>query len=120
MSDANISETTSPLIEMSPVVKADDVKDLKKNEVEKLGGGFGENSWYTYALAGIVIVLVLYMFYYSYSCFCENQELSENFIEKTVKTGIDSDRSFDVSSEVKKLSQLQEQYLQQINSKRNF
>lgn len=77
-----------------------------------------KNKYITYILAAIVVSLVLYLLYYSYTCFCENQaiELSEPFIEKTVKTGIDSDKSFDIDVEVNKLSERQEEYLKQINN----
>jgi hypothetical protein len=75
---------------------------------------------YTYVLSIIIIGLVVYLLYYSYTCFYENQDLiNEPFIEKTIKTGIDDDRVFDVDGEVNKLRQLQEKYLNSLNSKRN-
>lgn len=76
-----------------------------------------KRSVYTYILAGIVISLVLYIFYYSYGCFQSNQDLAinEGFIEKTIKSGPDSDKSFDMDSEIKRLSDMQEQFLRKLN-----
>jgi hypothetical protein len=75
---------------------------------------------YTYGLSFVVCILVVYLLYYSYTCFYENQELIiEPFIEKTVKTGTDSDKVFDVDGEVNKLRQLQEKYLEKLNAKRS-
>jgi hypothetical protein len=75
---------------------------------------------YTYVLSIIIIGLVVYLLYYSYTCFYDNQDLiNEPFIEKTIKTGIDDDHVFDVDGEVNKLRQLQEKYLNSLNSKRN-
>ena len=80
----------------------------------------GDRTPYTYVLSIIIIGLVVYLLYYSYTCFYENQDLiNEPFIEKTIKTGIDDDRVFDVDGEVNKLRKLQEKYLNSLNSKRN-
>ena len=70
-------------------------------------------SSYTYLLSVVVVGLVLYLFYYSYQCFQSNSDdmISESFIEKTVKTGPGSDRSFDMNEEVDRLRKLQEDYL---------
>ncbi len=67
------------------------------------------------ALKIFICACVLYMFFYSYKCFCANQTINEGFIEKTIKTGTESDLSFDVDAEVKKLSDLQEKYLVQLD-----
>jgi hypothetical protein len=103
--------TVSPLIESTPVdtpVKIDeDTADYTRTP-------------YTYILSIITIGLIVYLMFYSYTCFYENQDLIiEPFIEKTIKTGIDDDIVFDVDGEVNKLRQLQEKYLNSINSKRN-
>ena len=73
-----------------------------------------------YALIAVAVMLVVYLLYFSYSRFQINQSLSGNepFIEKTVKTGTESDRSFDIDSEVRRLSDLQEQYLRKLNRNR--
>lgn len=62
----------------------------------------------------IICACILYMFFYSYKCFCSNQSINEEFIEKTIKTGTETDLSFDVDAEVKKLSDMQEKYLVQL------
>jgi hypothetical protein len=90
-----------------------------ETETKKYGGDPG-NPWQTYLLGTVAVLLVLYIFYYSYTCFCNNQHFDEPFIEKTIKTGIDDDRSFDVDVEVKRLSDIQEQYLRKLNTRRNF
>ena len=66
---------------------------------------------YTYILIAIVAVLVLYLIYYAYTSFYVNQDTDECFIEKTVKTGTESDVEFDMDVEVSKLKRLQEKYL---------
>jgi hypothetical protein len=87
----------------------DDSKNVYGNAVDMC---------YNYGYIIIISLLIVYIFYYSYNSFCENQN-SEPFIEKTVKTGIDADKSFDVDEEVKKLSDLQEQYLRKLNNQRD-
>lgn len=73
-----------------------------------------ETSSYTIILAIIVVILVLFIIYHAYSCFCINQNLdfSEPYINKQPRTDPQDDNAFDVESEVKKLIQLQEQYLE--------
>ena len=74
----------------------------------------------TYILGAIIFGLVVTLLWYSYSCFCENQNLiTEPFIVKPIKTGIDDDLVFDVDGEVNKLRRLQEKYLVTLNAKRN-
>ena len=66
------------------------------------------------AIKLFICACILYMFFYSYKCFCSNQTINEGFIEKTIKTGTESDLSFDIGAEVKKLSDAQEKYLVQL------
>jgi hypothetical protein len=89
--------------------------------ISRIGGKIGGkiSSLQTCLMGIIVIALVVYILYYSYSCFCENQDFDEAFIEKTVKTGTEDDKSFDVDAEIVRLSDLQEKYLEKINSKRS-
>jgi hypothetical protein len=70
---------------------------------------------YRYGHIVIIGLLISYIFYYSYNNFCENQK-SEPFIEKTIQTGIKDDKSFNVDDEVKRLSDLQEQYLNKLHN----
>lgn len=100
----------SPLMEPTPSdpdsssLLEDDTSDKKKKYIR-------------FALIALVVLLVIYIMYYSYSCFCSNQALGspEKFTEKTVKSGVDSDKSFDIDAEVQRLSDLQEQYLRKLN-----
>lgn len=114
---------TSPYIihvgEKSETKKNVGEKSETETETKKYGGDTGI-PLQTYLLGAVAILLVLYIFYYSYTCFCDNQRLDEPFIEKTIKTGIDDDISFDVDVEVKRLSDLQEQYMRKLNTRRNF
>jgi hypothetical protein len=71
-----------------------------------------------YTLSIVVIVIIFYILYKSYNNFYANQD-TEPFIEKTIKTGIDDDKSFDVDTEVSRLSNMQESYLKKLNSRRN-
>jgi len=94
----------SPLVEEGP--KQDVKSDSSKNNI------------YTYVLSFVVIALVLYIFYYSYTCFQGNQDImEENFIERTVKTGTDSDKAFDMNAEIKKLEEKQERNLIQLRNR---
>jgi hypothetical protein len=74
-----------------------------------------ERSYSTYILSFVVVVIVIGLMYHSYSCYCTNQDLyedtDEGFIEKTIKSGTDSDSSFDVDDKVNQLIKKQEKYL---------
>lgn len=107
---------TSSLIETSASTKESSTTDVPEKDVKPST----QKSYYTYFLTIIVLALILTLFYHAYSCFCANQvELNEGFIEKTIKTGTDSDLSFDVDDEVNKLARMQEQYLSRINQSNN-
>jgi len=115
-SDKSKVESSSEIVTVSPLLEATDNTPVKGDVVTVAS----DRSPYTYVLSIIIIGLVVYLLYYSYTCFYENQDLiNEPFIEKTIKTGIDDDHVFDVDDEVNKLRQLQEKYLNSINSKRN-
>lgn len=125
--DESTNSDESPVIEYGKSYNSrDDVIHLggKDTSVGVLGGSIASKiggkigSWQTCLMGLMVIALVVYILYYSYSCFCENQNFDEAFIEKTVKTGTESDKSFDVDTEITRLSDLQEQYLEKINSRR--
>lgn len=81
-------------------------------------GGWS-STCYRYGMMLCIGALCLYILYYSYCNFCDNQNI-EPYIEKTVRTGIADDKSFDVEAEVKRLSDMQEKYLRKLNSQRNF
>lgn len=66
------------------------------------------------AMKFIVLGCIIYLFYYAYQCFQTNQSINEGFIEKTIKTGTESDLSFDVGAEIKKLNELHERLLSQL------
>lgn len=97
----------SSLIETTPV-KKDETKSKPANNT------------YTYLLAIIVVVLVLFLLYHAYSCFYINQELdfTEPYINPQPRSDPQDDNPFDVDSEVKKLIQLQEQYLEKLQRSR--
>jgi hypothetical protein len=75
-------------------------------------------SYYTYFLAFVVLCLMLLLLRHTYKCFQKNKCV-EPFIIKQPRTDIQSDKSFDNSfdmdSEVKKLTIMQEKYLNSIN-----
>jgi len=115
--DKSKVESSSEIVTASPLLETVTDDTPVKGGVVTVDG---TRTPYTYVLSIIIIGLVVYLLYYSYTCFYENQDLiNEPFIEKTIKTGIDDDRVFDVDGEVNKLRQLQEKYLNSLNSKRN-
>ena len=75
---------------------------------------------YTYLLIAVVIVLIVFIIYHSYTCFYKNQEndIFESYINEQPRSDPQDDKSFDVSVEVKKLIQLQEQYLAKLQRSR--
>jgi hypothetical protein len=108
MSDISpLMEQTNPDVKQNSniVISKDNETDIKKNNT----------TVYTYILSFIIVGLILYLLYYSYCCFYNNQENNESFITKPIKTGIDSDKSFDIESEISKLRRAQENYLKSIN-----
>jgi cell division protein FtsL len=105
-------ESESSLIETTPNIA---MKILKTEDTSKT-----ERSYYTYILSIVVVAIIVGLLYHSYSCYCTNQDLyedSEGFIEKTIKSGTDSDSSFDVDDQVNQLIKKQDKYLAQIQQK---
>jgi hypothetical protein len=99
--------------EVSPLIDNDNVTKTA-GSVSLIKG----KSPYFYMTACVVVALLVYMLYYSYTCFYENQDLiNEPFIEKTIQTGISDDKVFDVETEVNKLREFQENYLNSINKR---
>jgi hypothetical protein len=100
----------SSLIEATPI----------SNKLDTVPPVIGRNISYTYLLAIIVVILVLFLVYHAYSCFCVNQNLdfSEPYINKQPRSDPQDDNPFDVGDEVKKLIQLQEQYLEKLQRSR--
>jgi len=109
MSDISpLMEQTNPDVKQNSnivISKDNNETDSKKNNT----------TVYTYILSFIIVGLILYLLYYSFCCFYNNQENNESFITKPIKTGIDSDKSFDIESEISKLRRAQENYLKSIN-----
>lgn len=110
MSDISpLMEQTNPEVKQNSnivISKDNNETDSKKNNT----------TVYTYILSFIIVGLILYLLYYSFCCFYNNQEINnESFITKPIKTGIDSDKSFDIESEISKLRRAQENYLKSIN-----
>jgi hypothetical protein len=102
----------SPLIEKTPVINESMNTPHKTENTPN-----PERTYYTYILSLVVVAIVIGLLYHSYSCYCTNQDIyedAEGFIEKTVKSGTDSDLSFDVDNQVNQLIQKQERYLTQI------
>jgi len=65
-----------------------------------------------YIFGFLSVCVLVYLMWYSYKSFYENQDLCyEPFISKTIKTGTDYDKVFDVESEVNKLREMQENFL---------
>jgi hypothetical protein len=109
-------KSTSTLIEttlVTPnVVKESPIKTENTLKIER--------TYYTYILSLLVVTIIIGLLYHSYSCYCTNQDLYEDpegFIEKTVKSGTDSDLSFDVDDQIKQLMQKQEKYLARLQEK---
>jgi hypothetical protein len=108
-SESSLMETHTILIKPDVAINSS-IKPDKNNKIER--------SYYTYMLGLLVVTIVICLLYHSYSCYCVNQDLYENedegFIDKTIKSGTDSDLSFDVDDEVTRLIQKQEKYLDHI------
>jgi uncharacterized protein HemX len=105
------SESESSIIESTPTTKVA-VVTSKPEATPKIA-----TTYYTYVLSLLVVAIVIGLLYHSYSCYCTNQDIyedSEGFIEKTVKSGTDSDSSFDVDNQVNQLIRKQEEYLSQL------
>ena len=64
----------------------------------------------THAIKIAVGAMLIVIMYFMYVSFYNNQS-DDTFIEKTIKSGRDSDSSFDVGKHVDKLIKLQEDYL---------
>jgi cell division protein FtsL len=99
--------------EESPVSSLIDTSQENTPEIPAKTISGGGNSSYTFLLVAVVICLVLFLIYHAYSCFCINQEI-EPYLNTQPRTDIQSDKAFDVDDEVKKLSQMQEQYLEKL------
>jgi hypothetical protein len=110
-----MADTISPLMETTPQPAVQPQPTGGKKTPEEQAADKAKYKKYGMIIA--IAVVVLLIIYYSYSCFCFNQTLGGNepFIEKTVKSGTDSDKSFDIDAEVRRLSDLQEQYLRKLN-----
>ena len=64
----------------------------------------------------VLIILVFFIICHTYYCFCENRDLecNEDYINGPPRTDPQFDEAFDVEREVKKLIQLQEEYLEKL------
>jgi hypothetical protein len=115
--EVQTTESNTDTAEISPLVEN---TLTGPNALNDDFSGICGRTIYTYGLSLVVFGLVVCLLYYSYTCFYENQELIiDPFIEKTVKTGTDSDKVFDVDGEINKLRRLQEKYLEKLNIKRS-
>jgi len=63
-----------------------------------------------YILAVIAVIIIGFILYNAYKQFCDNR-VKEPYINEQPKTHPQSDTSFDMDLEVKKLIRLQEEYL---------
>jgi hypothetical protein len=97
-----------------------DIKHLKTESIQptQIAGGALPIDWWYYAKVIVCIVFALGILYYSYNSFYENQCV-DPFVEKQTLDGIAHDRSFDITLEVQRLSDIQEKYLEELNGKRN-
>jgi len=104
-----MTETQSPLIDTNPKV----LEPIPTN-------GGNESKSYTYMLVIVIILLLMFLFYHAYSCFHTNQNI--NFLEPykngSPRDDPQSDDSFDVEKEVKKLIQMQERFLEKLQRAR--
>jgi hypothetical protein len=75
---------------------------------------------YTYVLVALVICLMVFLFYHAHCCFQANQGLNfhEPYINESPRDDPQDDNSFDVGKEVKKLIQMQEQFLEKLERAR--
>lgn len=85
--------------------------DAEKNEAEIKGEEKKSLKDYSHLGAAVAACVVLYILYMVYNNFMTNQCAVEEFTEKTIKTGVDDDKVFDVEGEINKLRELQEKYL---------
>ena len=94
-----------------------DIKSDVKNTICK--DIFNKNG-IQYLIMGVSVLVILYILYKAGYCFYKKQSDCDSFISKTIKTGTDSDKSFDVEIEVNELIKKQESYLHKLNANRNF
>lgn len=93
-----------------------DITSMDNNTTLKLTGDKYKS--YTCILAVIIVCIIILGCYYAYSCFCANQDIEESYINKQPRTDQPGDKAFDVDAEIKKLIQLQEQYLAKLQKSR--
>jgi hypothetical protein len=98
-----MSANTSPYISDDKVLPESDSTD--KTDIISKGVKFIKKN-YVYIVLGIIMVCVIYWIYFS---FYKGQQSS--FIVKTIKTGRDSDKVFDVETHINILREMQEKYL---------
>ena len=74
-------------------------------------------SYYTYFLAFIVVCLILVFLYYKYKCFQSNRctKIQQPFVIRQPRSDTQTDKSFDMDEEVRKLTMMQEKYLKSLN-----
>jgi hypothetical protein len=108
--------SVSENLQESPLITSDSATSLENTPLTARGG----KASYTYLLAIIVVILVVFLIYHAYSCFCNNQELefSEPYINGSPRTDTPADNSFDVDDEVKKLIEMQETFLEELQNSR--
>ena len=89
-------------------------------ETEAPGPPSSNTKIYTYMLAIIIVIVVVFIMYNSYSYFCINRDsdISEPYINTQPRDDPPGDNAFDVESEVKKLVQMQEEYLETLQRSR--
>ena len=103
-----MSETIDPQSVEPP---ADPFVDTKSKDVKT------EHIIYKYVIPILIVCIVVFVFYQAYVRFYENQH-SEPYINPQPRTDPQSDKSFDVDAEVKKLIQSQEKYLAELQKSR--
>jgi hypothetical protein len=105
-----MDQSTSSIIETVDPIPSNN--SIPSNAIPSKKDENKPSKYYTYVLSLVVVVVVIGLMYHSYSCYCSNQDLyNEGFTEETVKSGTDSDLSFDVDDQINKLTNSQEKYL---------
>lgn len=103
------------MTEQSPLVE-----NNKEHVFNTIKGGNNEQKSYTHILIIVIILLLIFLFYHAYSCFQVNQDITflESYKNGPPRSDPQSDNAFDVEKEVKKLIQMQEQFLEKLQQAR--
>ena len=96
------------------------IENTNKTEIPSDQTKTVASSTYKLLLCVIIICVVLFIFFHATSCYHYNKNITfkESYINGSPRDDPQDDNSFDVGKEVKKLIQLQEQFLEKLERAR--